>query len=293
MDIKAKILVVDDEEAIRFSLTETLTRDGHEIVTAAHGEEALDLIATDVFDLVLIDLKLPGIGGMEVLKGLREQTPETIAIVLTAYASLETAVEALRNGAHDYLFKPCKTVELRESIRRGLLNRQRELRQHTLLRQLEQHLSNSLADIRATIVEEPDVAASSDIDRQPTTIPQSNQGIHPDLLKPETETGRFLQRAGLIVDFTRHVITLNNHLLELSPTEFNLLAYLISESPRVVPAQELVREVQGYESEQWEASETVRYHIYRLRQKIKATTQRTGIIRTVRGVGYTIEDVEA
>ncbi len=288
MDVKAKILVVDDEESIRFSLTETLTRDGHQVITAARGERALELIAANVFDLVLIDLKLPGIGGMEVLAALRKQSPETIAIVLTAYASLETAVEALRHGAHDYLFKPCKTVELRESVRRGLLNRRREVRQHTLLRQLEQHLSSSLEDIRATIVAEPTPSAATEPEEQPDSRSLATDEAVKDILRPEIETGRFLQRAGLIVDFTRHVITLDDQLLELSPTEFSLLAYLISEAPRVVPSQELVREVQGYESEQWEAGETVRYHIYRLRQKIKIATKRTDIIRTVRGVGYAI-----
>ena len=92
----------------------------------------------------------------------------------------------------------------------------------------------------------------------------------------------------MIIDFSRHVITLDGHLLELSPTEFDLLAYLISEAPRVVSPQELVHEVQGYESEPWEASETVRQHIRRLRQKIKSITGYTDIILTRRGVGYTI-----
>ncbi|MBU0702680.1 MAG: helix-turn-helix domain-containing protein, partial [Chloroflexi bacterium] len=74
------------------------------------------------------------------------------------------------------------------------------------------------------------------------------------------------------------------------PTEFDLLAYLVSEAPRVVSPQELVREVQGYESEPWEARDTVRYHIYRIRQKMKVGTESKSVIRTVRGVGYTIEE---
>jgi DNA-binding response OmpR family regulator len=90
------------------------------------------------------------------------------------------------------------------------------------------------------------------------------------------------------VDLARHLITLDGQLLELSPTEFDLLAYLVSQVPRVVPPQELVREVQGYQSEPWEASETVRYHVYRLRYKMKEATGRADIIRTVRGVGYSI-----
>jgi two-component system KDP operon response regulator KdpE len=266
----ARILVVDDEASIRFFLEEALARDGHKVVAVESGEAALELIASQEFDLALIDLKLKGVGGMEVLASLRRQSPDMSVIVLTGHGSMETAVEALRQGAHDYLFKPCKTVQLRESVRTGLLKRQRELQQRKLLSQLEQSLTSSLEEIRATVVE-------------PSALPG------PFITEPAVEEeARFLQRQGLIVDFMRHVITLDGHLLELSPTEFDLMAYLVSETPRVISPQELVREVQGYESEPWEARDMVRYHVYRIRQKVKAATGRTNVIRTVRGVGYTV-----
>lgn len=282
MSVKAKILVVDDEPGIRFFLEEMLSNDGHEVVTVEDGKEALKHLADEEFDLALIDLKLKDMDGMTVLATLRQRSSDTVVIVLTGHASLETAVEALRQGAHDYLFKPCKTIELRESIRSGLSKRQQRMRQRGFLQQLEQHLSTSLQDLRATIADEPDSPPRPDQTEQPSA----------ELLveDPTGERGRFLQRGGLIADLTRHVITLDGHLLELSPTEFDLLAYMTSEAPRVVAPQELLREVQGYEAEQWEASEIVRYHIYRIRQKIKAATGRTGIIRTVRGVGYTIDE---
>jgi DNA-binding response OmpR family regulator len=276
VNTKAKILVVDDEANVRFFLEEVLTRDGHQVVSVDSGEAALERIATREFDLALIDLRLKGIDGMAVLSELRRQSPDTAVIMLTGHASLETAVEALRQGAHDYLFKPTKTVELRESVRRGLLKRQQELRQRGLLAQLEHHLASSLKEIRATVTELP--------------VSPSPPQIIPPPIPEEVEEARFLQRGKLIVDFMRHVITLDGHLLELSPTEFDLLAYLISEAPRVVSPQELMREVQGYESELWEARDMVRYHIYRIRQKAKAAAGDTSIIRTVRGVGYTMGD---
>lgn len=151
----AKILVMDDELSIRLFLEKTLTRDGHMVVTAASGEEALELIAGQTFDLALLDLKLTGIGGLEVLAALREQAPDTVVIILTAQASLESAVEALRQGAHDYLFKPCQTFQLRQSIQQGLAKRQQALQQRGLLQHLEQHLVNDLATIRATIHDLP------------------------------------------------------------------------------------------------------------------------------------------
>ena len=272
MSHTGKILIVDDETHIRFFLQEILSRDGHEVVTVESGEEAVEAFKEQSFDLALIDLNLGGMDGMAVLSELRHHSPDTVPIVLTAHASLETSVDALRQGAHDYLFKPCKTVELRESVRQGLIKRERERQQRELLSQL-QNLAGALKEV----YQQP----HEDLDPMPE-IPET-------ISIEETVTeGRFLQRAGLTVDFLRHVISLDDKLLELSPTEFNLLAYLASETPRVIPPQELVREVQGYESDQWEASETVRQHVHRIRQKIKSSTGKTNVIRTVRGVGYTL-----
>jgi DNA-binding response OmpR family regulator len=281
MNAKSHILVIDDEPGIRFFLEEMLAHDGHQVMTVENGRSALECVAAEEFDLALIDLRLKDVGGMEVLAALRQESPDTVVIVLTGHASLESAVEALRQGAHDYIFKPCKTVELRESIHRGLLKRQQRIRQRALMQQLEQQLS-TLQDLRIAIADPPVMPplAALGPSLSATAVDETSaQG-----------QARFIQRGGLIVDLMRHVITLNGELLELSPTEFDLLAYLISEAPRVVPPQELVREVQGYESEPWEASETVRYHIYRLRQKIKTATDLDDVIRTVRGVGYTVDE---
>lgn len=281
MNARATILVVDDEPGIRFFLEEMLANDGHQVVAVDNGKRALEHIAAEEFDLALVDLRLKDVGGLEVLSTLRQGSPDTVVIVLTGHASLDSAVEALRQGAHDYLFKPCKTVDLRESIRRGLLKRQQKLRQRALMQQLEQQLSN-LQDLRTAIAEAPVAPSSPTLDTLLTAPVDDDTSAR--------EQARFLKRGGLIVDLMRHVITLDGELLELSPTEFDLLAYLISEAPRVVPPQELVREVQGYETEPWEASETVRYHIYRIRQKIKGTAGRDDVVRTVRGVGYTINE---
>jgi DNA-binding response OmpR family regulator len=276
----ARILVVDDEAAVRFFLEEALTRDGHQVEAVDSGEAALALIADQEYDLVLLDLMMGGVGGMEVLAAVRRLWPDTVVIVLTAHASLETAVEALRQGAHDYLFKPSKAVELRESVRAGLVKRQQELRQRALLSQLERNLANSLEEIRAMAPRESPIAPSG-----PGVAPRAIPG------EPgEEKQARFLKRGRFVVDLVRHVITLDGHLLELSPTEFGFLAYMIGESPRVISPQELVREVQGYESEPWEARDMVRYHVYRIRQKVKAVACGRKVIRTVRGVGYTVSD---
>jgi DNA-binding response OmpR family regulator len=265
----AHILVVDDESGIRFFLQETLTRDGHQVTAVASGEEALARIAGQEFDLALLDLHMPGMGGMEVLAALRQQAPDTAVIMLTAYGSLETAVEALRQGAHDYLFKPCKTTELRESVRAGLLKRQRELHQRELLALLERSLSSHVKDIRAVVT--------------------GQQAVEPLPSAEPPEKDRFLHCGSLVIDRARRVVTVDEHLLDFSATEYDLLAYLAEESPRVVSPQELVRAAQGYESQPWEASDIVRYHIHRIRHKIKTAAGRSDVIRTVRGVGYRLD----
>ncbi len=260
-----KILIIDDDEAVRGFLVEMLRDEGYHAFGAPSGEAALERIATQTFDLALIDLRLGGIDGMQVLAAVREQSPDTICVMLTAHASLGTAVEALRYGAYDYLFKPCKTLEIRECVRSGLQQRRRKLRQQHILAQLK-----SLTD---------------DLDRVDVDL-----DTPPPPNAPPDDSPRFLRRGDLIVDFRRHIITLAGCLLELSPTEFDLLAYMLSEAPRVVPPQELVREVQGYESEAQEARDIVRSHIYHIRQKIVTATERQDVIKTVRGVGYTIAE---
>jgi DNA-binding NtrC family response regulator len=133
----ANILVVDDDPLICKQLKKVLTHDGHQVLTVQSGEAALEHIAAQEFDVALIDLKLKGIGGMKVLDTLRQQSPTTVAIILTGHATLETVSKALRQGAHDYLFKPCRAKELRKSVRDGLLRRQEKLHQHRSLPQQE------------------------------------------------------------------------------------------------------------------------------------------------------------
>jgi DNA-binding NtrC family response regulator len=129
MPTKAKILVVDDDELIRSYLDQVLTHEGYRVCAVESGEEALACIAAQEFDLALIDLKMDGIGGMEVLAAMRQQWPDTIVILLTGHPTLETVFEALRQGAYDYMFKPCRIPELRESVDKGLVRRRQLLQQ--------------------------------------------------------------------------------------------------------------------------------------------------------------------
>jgi two-component system response regulator FlrC len=120
----AKILVVDDEEGVREFLAEALDDDGHETSMAANGEEALSCIDRQGFDLLLTDLKMPGMDGLELLRRAREIQPDLEVVVLTAHGSIDAAVEAMRLGAFDFLQKPLGSpAELRLLASRALERR--------------------------------------------------------------------------------------------------------------------------------------------------------------------------
>jgi DNA-binding NtrC family response regulator len=115
-----RILVVDDEELNRDLLQQILEREGYQVAIAATGQEALTLLAQETFHVVLTDLKMPGITGVEVIRELKTLAPSTMGIIHTAYGSVETAVAAMKAGAYDYVTKPVRRDELLVVIQRAL-----------------------------------------------------------------------------------------------------------------------------------------------------------------------------
>src|SRR5262249_12383608 len=117
------VLIIDDEELIRDSLAEYLTQEGFPTTTCASGEEALELAARRPFAIVLCDVQLPGMDGLQTLERLQQLCPETCVLLITAYATVENAVEAFQRGAHDYLMKPILLDEVLGKVRRLLAYR--------------------------------------------------------------------------------------------------------------------------------------------------------------------------
>ncbi len=107
-----RVLVVDDDASVREFMTHALTEAGHTVTSAEDGESALEAIREQVFDLVVTDVKMPGLSGIQVLEQVKRQSPETEVIVVTAFATLDTAVKALRSGAYDLITKPLEDIEL-------------------------------------------------------------------------------------------------------------------------------------------------------------------------------------
>lgn len=114
------ILVVDDEKIIREGAKRILAKEGWKTTIAESGERGLELIKSSTFQILLLDLMMPGISGMEVLKTVRESQPDLLVIVITGYATIENAVEAMRNGAYDFISKPFTPDQLRIVVRRAL-----------------------------------------------------------------------------------------------------------------------------------------------------------------------------
>jgi diguanylate cyclase (GGDEF)-like protein len=107
-----RVLVIDDDASILGVIAEVLEDDGYDVVTASSGEEALELLKGDQFAMVMTDIRLPGINGVEVLESVKAASPRTNVIMITSHASLETSIDAIKHGAYDYLLKPFEDLSL-------------------------------------------------------------------------------------------------------------------------------------------------------------------------------------
>ncbi len=250
------ILIVDDEENIRFVLKNTLKHEGYTINTAIHGADALKKLIETSPDLLLLDLHMEPVDGLEVFQFAREQDPDLAVIILTAYSSVDSAVKALRLGAFDYLFKPTTPDTIRKRVRAGLHYRRQAIQQHRLMSQVE--------TLRQTL----DSLVNTD-----------------ELSPPPDPDHRFVCSGKLNIDCHHRLITLADKLLDLTTTEFDLLLYLVKAAPQPLSPRKLVNYALGYDAEDVEARDIIKWHIHHLRRKIdpKNTLR---YIKTVRHKGY-------
>jgi DNA-binding response OmpR family regulator len=147
-----RILAIDDESSVQFFVTEALHYAGYGVTAAGSAEEALGRLNRDHPALAIVDLGLPGMGGLELLPILRARCPEMVLIVLSAHDTPSKALLALRSGAVDFLPKPCTTAELREAVRVALDSVAARQRRQQLLARLEQDEGASVASVRSAVI---------------------------------------------------------------------------------------------------------------------------------------------
>src|ERR1051325_9521666 len=135
---EARLLVVDDEESLRITTAAIFEKEGYIVDTASSGDEAVDLLTKADYDLVLTDLHMEGGDGLSVLSQIRRNAPLTISVVLTGFASVESAIAALQEGAYDYLIKPCDIESMKHTIRRGVEHRRLMLAEQKARTDLQQ-----------------------------------------------------------------------------------------------------------------------------------------------------------
>jgi signal transduction histidine kinase len=165
-----RLLVVDDEESLRITTAAIFENEGYIVDTASSGDEAIELLSQKDYDLVLTDLHMEGGDGLSVLNSIRRQAPLTISVVLTGFASVESAIAALQEGAYDYLVKPCDIESMKHTIRRGVEHRRLMLAEQKAradLRQLnldlEQRIEERTAELTRLNAELADANRAKDV----------------------------------------------------------------------------------------------------------------------------------
>ena len=259
MNNTGHILIIDDEAALRQTLARILQQAGFEVTTAENGEQGLSFIQTTNFDLIFMDLRMPGMAGMDALKLIHASFPNLPVILFTAQPDLNSAVEALRNGATDYLLKPLKPQAVIERARSVLANQQKENRKREIALQIEA-LQAELKGLTSG-----------------QTGPLQAASIGSD---------RFLKRGVLVLDLHARRLIINEQAINIPPTSFDYLLVLARHSPNVVNYQTLVAEAQGYKADAREAQELTKWHIHQLRQAIEQDAHAPSFLINVRGTGY-------
>ncbi len=228
------VLIVDDEKTLRHFLQLNLQEKGYEVTAVADGKTAIKLIDKQHFDVALVDLHLADMDGLDIMRYLRKTAPQTSVIILTGYASVDSAVEALRQGAHDYLTKPCSTNDLLASVADGIARQ--------------------------------------------SAKPSAEQENQLEVLEIK----------GLQLNRSSRQVSRNKEIINLTPTEFDILNVLMTRPDTAINSITLIKEVRGYEATESDARAIARVHIHRLRHKLEVDPANPQYVTTVAGGRYLI-----
>lgn len=261
MDSNYSILIVDDESNLRTTLSLILQRDGYTVTTAGNADEAHEQLRAKQYDLVFLDIKMAKKSGLTLLTEIKQIFPDLPVLLLTAFASLESAIEAVRRGAADYLLKPIDPQQILARVKQVLAEQQPN-RRRAIMNEM-QRLLGELNQINGVLTEN---ATKRDV--------------------AEAESDRYLRHGPFILDLHARVASLNGEELSLTPTGFDYLTVLLRFSPHTLEYQKLVMEAQGYETTLIEAKEVTRWRIHELRKAVEKDSRNPRYLITVRGEGY-------
>jgi DNA-binding response OmpR family regulator len=252
--MSARILVVEDDLDTRVMLVHRLQHAGYRVSQAANGKEALEVLERETFDVVLTDIVMGTITGIDVLRAARSKPNRPEVVILTGHGTLDTAIEALRAGAHDYLLKPCNDELMMRCVEHAM--------QH---HSSEQQLQQAAQTIYAVVAGGSRFAAET----EPGSY-AAGQNIH---------IGK------LTVGRSRKEVFLAGRALHITPIEHTLLRYLAERAGQICHSRDIVLSTHGFEVSESEAQSLLRTHIRNLRRKLGS-----GYLVNDPGVGYMLVD---
>jgi two-component system KDP operon response regulator KdpE len=259
------ILVADDEPALRATLAAILQKAGYSVTAVGDAHTALQTLQAGPFDLVFLDLKMPGMDGLALLAEMRRSQPDMAVLILTGHATLKSSIEAVRLGARDYLLKPIDPPLILARVHDILGEARRSERRREILSQI----TSLVAELQE--IDGGEVSPASLLSALPVAASAS---------------ARFLQRGPLTLDLqARHAI-LDGRLVAMPPGALDYLVTLVRHAPDPVTHEALVMQSQGYQMARVEAQELVRWRMHQLRQALEPDPEHPRYILTVRGIGY-------
>lgn len=256
------ILIVDDEASLRITLTRILQGIGCSVTSASDGAEAIRLLLANTFDLVFLDLRLPDMHGIDILKELRKIQPELPVIVLTAYGSMNTAVDAMHLEATDYLIKPIEPEVL--------IARTKSILDTLRISKRRKEIQDQISILQAELI----------------ALEHTHDETSPTLTTQPNIDSRFLKLGQFTLDLQTRRAVQGSKQLDLPPATFDYFLALARHAPDVVKYQNLVIEAQGYQTNFNEARELAKWHIHIIRQAIEGDPKSPRFLLNVRGIGY-------
>lgn len=264
--VEASLLVVDAQDNARRFTADFLNGKGYAADEASSATEALAKLESRTYDLVILDVALPGVNGVEIMSRLRTLRPGMLIVVLTAYATIESAMAAVRLNIVDYMLKPCKPEDLYLTISRALEERAEQLRHQRLV---------ALVGEAMNALRQPETAAKP----LPAPMPVSL-----------TVSGDMLRVGALALDRQKRQVILHTNpprTVELTEGELSILVVLMEKPNQVLSYYDLAKTALGYEGmDKWTVESVIRSTVFRLRHKLEPGPDTPCLIRTVRGRGY-------